>query len=101
MFVKGKTNFGRGRCKECNRVYTKVQKNQKMCSQACRRRHHAAGGMSFERQAKLIAKLVTEEFARQKAALLAELLDQVRSAIDPTQTARQVLETALSRLNAR
>lgn len=54
-------------------MYTKVQKNQLICSKECRRRHWAAGGMSFERQAKLIKKLVAEEFARQRSALLAEL----------------------------
>lgn len=100
MFVKGKTDFGRGRCAECGRNYKKVQKNQRMCSTACRKRHHAAGGMSFERQAKLIQKLVAEEFARQRGALLAELLEKVSAATDPTQQAAAALRAALARLES-
>ena len=98
MFVKGKSDFGRGRCKECNRIYKRVQKNQKFCTPKCSRRHRSAGGFSFERQAKLIEKQVKEEFSRQRSQLLADVVEQIRAGIDPTETARAALQTALSLL---
>lgn len=42
---------------------------------------------------------ITVQFPEAMPALLAALLDQVREAIEPTQRARQALESALARLN--